>query len=166
MSISKQEALEKLAKLEKETADLRKILEASDAPKALLNRGKFFISYISGATYVIQQDSGWKTVEKSAGNRFESYSEAESYAKAINTMLRLRQCDGSISPSKPRGFLYYINYDLGTNDIVIYEMAGSYSLKLNYISPFFSTKTFAEKAIACIGKETLVYMFKTLHGMN
>ena len=94
------------------------------------------------------------------GNLFPTEQIAKDYAKALNTMLLLRRCEGTIPVTSSRQ--YVIRY---INDEVWVDSFNDFRAKIELICPCFDTKENAELAIKKIGEDNILHMFKTFHGI-
>lgn len=173
--MDKSKALERLAALESEAAKLREIIEApAPAPApSLLTKPKpgseddYWI--VEG---VATEPLGWRQCcaqthdpeSYTQGNIIQSEDLAAAYAEAFDTFLLLRHQPGTVSAGDvcfkyvihivdavARG--YYLSVD---------NVASSW-LRTNQISPCFDSKESARAAIAAVGEDRILRMFKTFH---
>lgn len=166
------DALTKLAQLEKETKELRAILEKPESAGSLLTKpvpGKhepfWFLSESDDGLLLLPHEGQSSTSSKEfykVGNIFQSEAIAQAYAEAIDTMLLLRHQDGTEEITAK------IQYVIEPNDSIhgVYiENWLTTWCKLRLISPCFVTEEAAQSAIATIGAERILRMFKTFHGI-
>lgn len=156
--MNKQEALQRLSRLEHEASELRKII---DAPASLLNAND--PSYTR--SFAARFDDNTL--------RFKEAATAHRYGVAVNTLIKLRHQNGTVAPdgrSTERSVAgnltnhldpYYSTTD-GRWRIKISKYSGC-ATKLGRISPCFETETDAVRALQNIGEDTLLEMFFTLH---
>ena len=157
---NKQEAKQQLEKLEAEVQKLKEIINKPEKAGSLLpEEGTHCIFPSSGRL----STSGVETMFKYGVNRFPSEDIAQSYAEAFNTMLALRKCEGSCTTVNGKE-QWSIDIDQSLKDMEIYAYLGNYSKIIN-LSPSFSSKEYAQAAIDKVGKENIIKMFKTLHGI-
>lgn len=94
------------------------------------------------------------------GNLFPTEQIAKDYAKALNTMLLLRRCEGTIPATSSRQ--YVIRY---IDNEVWVDSFNDFGAKVEMICPCFDTQENTEAAIEQIGKDNIIRMFKTFHGI-
>lgn len=161
--MNKTEALARLQALENETAALRKIIEAPEDAPSLLNKAtKWDQEY-----WQINSDfSGGLSVRKNngdghvtGGNCFTTQKQAQAYADAIETMLLLRHQPGTIPPQKGR-FTIAMSHRM---ESVLVEDGWTERVKTMFICPFFETEEHAASALAAVGADRILRMFKTFH---
>ena len=155
---NKQEAKQQLEKLEAEVQKLKEIINKPEKAGSLLEDGDYYISSYQGRleAFVLHFDTPNL-------NRFPSKEIAQSYAEAFNTMLALRKCEGSVSTVNGKE-QWFVRLALSLKDTETYAYPGNYS-KIVTLSPSFSTKGYAQAAIDKVGKDNIIKMFKTLHGI-
>lgn len=142
--MNKEQALQKLDALEKEAKALRKIIEAPEKIGSLLEpfRGTFL--------------KMWPV------RMSENENISNNYYGALQTFILLRQQEGSEVPlDGEMQYLIRLNKDRGLY-VDVWQRIGN---KVTAISPCFRTVDHAEKAINFIGKENIIHMFKTFHGI-
>ena len=116
--------------------------------------------YLEKYTHVCigRKSYGW--LGRSDGFCDES-EEANEFAKAIQTMIDLRLCEGV------KGFDYgernYYILNGGDGDMSKIDCIGLFN---DSASPYFETREHALAAIETIGEERINHMFKTLSGME
>jgi len=96
------------------------------------------------------------------GSAFTTQEQAANYRKAFEIFLELRRCEGSESAIDDKE-QYYIQQD-DEGNIYIDAWINTHN-KTRFISPMFSAVEFAEKAIDTLGKENIIHMFNTFHGL-
>ena len=157
--MDKTEARARIASLH---AELRKLEEIVNAPEALLN-GEGWCVGSSTDGFSAYESHKHSTVD---GNNFPTEGLAAHYAKAINTLLLLRHQPGTVKPRELVG-QYFIRLDRsGFHPNVMVSRFTGVGAKVTQISPCFETQAAAETAINIIGKNDIIHMFKTLHGLN
>lgn len=168
--MNKQQALDRLSALENEAKALRDIIEAPEKQDSLLTKPvpesdeKYYtiggIPPLGGFTPIARTA---RTLENKClgGNFFQSQEIAGHYAKALNTFLLLRHQPGTDVPSDGRGQWFIELHE----DNLLIGMVCRIEYKINGISPPFTTRYFAEQAINAVGKDNIIHMFKTFHGI-
>ena len=152
---NKQEAKQQLEKLEAEVQKLKEIINKPEKAVSLLEDGEWLMCL---------QPYHWRYGTQPVDPfNFESSSIAQSYSEAFNTMLALRKCEGSCTTVNGKD-QWSIDIDVSLKDTEIYAYLGNYS-KIIALSPSFSSKEYTQAAIDKVGKENIVKMFKTLHGI-
>lgn len=174
MTIDKQTALQRLASIENEAQELRKIIEAPEPAKSLLskpepgsertywvvNASAYDGEGIHRLTSVTREAcSNWVQLYKH-GNFFQSPQLAKDYALAIDTLLLLRHQPGT-EPAidGDRQWLVLLDWPL---KLVASSCRYSY-FKQTQASPCFKTEQYAKQAIETVGKDRLMHMFNTFH---
>ncbi len=159
--MNKQEALSRLTALEQEAKALREIIEAPDVAPSILpaewnGKGGWYLS--SSFAEAIPMCAGMEMIREDQ-NFFDTKEEAQAWADAISTLIELRRQPGSEAP-KEGVAQWVIERDLGVESWAVYYN------KIERISPAFSTEEQARAAIDKIGRELLMQMFNTLHGVK
>lgn len=154
---NKQEAKQQLEKLEAEVQKLKEIINKPKKAGSLLEDGRYhlandgsaLVSYTTGSEY--------------GCNSFNDELIAQAYAEAFNTMLALRKCEGSeaIKDNKEQWNIS-VTKDTKNLEVLLYL---SHYVKSDNIAPMFSTKEYAQAAIDKVGKDKIIKMFNTLHGI-
>lgn len=143
--MNKEQALQKLDALEKEAQALRMIIEAPEKGCSLLERGD------NGEDVYV-----W-IIRVSCDENI-----SDEYFKAFKTFILLRHQEGTEVPlDEEMQYLIRLNKDRGLY-VDVWQRIGN---KVTAISPCFRTVDHAEKAINFIGKENIIHMFKTFHGI-
>lgn len=161
--INKTEALARLAALEVEASNLRKVLEAPEPPYSLLpanpaNPENGYIYRLDGSAGSLQaaQIDGRYIIGQ---NYFSTKDQAQAYGEAFSTMMLLRRQPGTRSAMQGR-----TQWCIAlSSDSLFVEVSGSEMLaaKLARISPHFEDRAFVEAAIKEVGKDRILAMFKT-----
>ena len=175
MTLSKEEAKKKIEQLEKEVANLQKIVDGhtrnsnisiQDDAWELSSDDCFCGQLIPGDK--IQYGSFLDVTKPLA--IFESREQAAAYGDAIVTLCQLRRMPNTLShmPSaEGRVYTIVVEFDYQKYDYdVRIEWWTKWDLIMSMISPAFLTKEDAEYAIGVIGSDRLVHMFKTFHHVN
>jgi len=146
--------------------ELQKQIEEQNK-KSLLER----VEAGSGETYwgidefntVVYRGANLANTYDYKGAAFTTKEQAENYCKAFETFLELRRCEGS-EPAMNNKKQYMLG--LHTSSILL-VVEGYYGLenKLDKLSPCFVSREKAEAAFDKIGKENILHMFKTFHGL-
>ncbi|OWT55252.1 hypothetical protein [Candidimonas nitroreducens] len=170
--MNKIEALSRLTALEGEAKQLRAIIEAPEPGPSLLTEPRPG----SGDKYWEINNFGGQLASMSCealdehqqryqhGTIFQTKGLAAAYARAIDTMLRLRHQPGTESPSNK--IQATIEVERGDDQSVasIYvTVREDVCNKTRGISPCFDTKEHAQSAIDTIGADRILEMFKTFH---
>lgn len=157
---NKQEAKQQLEKLEAEVQKLKEIINKPEKAGSLLpEEGTHHLFPSSGRLSISEVD----TMFKYGVNRFPSEDIAQSYAEAFNTMLALRKCEGSECCIDDK-FQSAIGISQSLEDLRVFNYTSSYA-KFDSTSPMFISEEYAQAAIDKVGKENIIKMFKTLHGI-
>lgn len=152
---NKQEAKQQLEKLEAEVQKLKEIINKPEKAGSLLEDGEWLMCL---------QPYHWRYGTQPVDPfNFESSSIAQSYAEAFNTMLALRKCEGSECCIDDK-FQSAIGISQSLEDLRVFNYTSSYA-KFDSASPMFISEEYAQAAIDKVGKENIIKMFKTLHGI-
>lgn len=168
--MDKREAMERIAAIEEETKKLRAIVEAAEAAEevCLLKTPKLAEPYNSlelrnrkfggggGLTRTRSDDKEYKFAT------FPDRDTADAYAKALNTLLHLRHCPGTVPPKNDNQYIIMANESCAT---VFLEYWKSQGLKASLLSPCFDSYESAKAALAEVGEDNIKHMFETLHGL-
>lgn len=143
----KTEALARLARLdaiEREAAELRRIIEAPETLKAVVKKPLL-------PDCIIRAHLAW------SGTPNAGHKDVQAYAEAFNTLLDLRRQPGSeaVEDNKKQWGIYY------KGDV---WSASFLSYKLSEVCPWFDSQEAAEAAIEAVGKDRIIRMMNTLHG--
>ena len=174
MTISKQEAMEQMSRLEAEMKTLREIIEKPER--------NAIIQLDNGAWELTSSKTTWGQLvpgdfdELTGYHRahldsalFESKEQAADFGAAIVTLCQLRRMPGTASPDDGgQDSWWTIRLDKRSPDQYV-VFAGWWTNEgtiMSMISPAFKTKEDAEAAIEMIGTPRLIHMFKTLHGVK
>ena len=142
--------LEKIEKLENEISKFKEQLNMPD--ESLLHKRKEDGAYFSISERVFNHD------------KFQTRELRDSYIKAIDIFLELRQQPGSepIKETSQFTLFYYIE----DNSIAIPELQSA-SIKIaRGLFPCFSTKEAATNAIAAVGRNRIIEMCKIFGHIN
>lgn len=104
-----------------------------------------------------------QTYVLSSRNVYPNQEMANAYDKAFKTMIELRKCQGT-EPANDN-VQYFIVPRLDTN-ILVAVSSKHLSGKCSEISPMFDTEDNLNAAIESVGKENILDMFKTFHGVK
>ena len=128
------------------------VLDCSD--KQTNGRGMLATYYYDCTDLVQENYKGlfWKTS-----------TEANNFAKAINTFLELRTLEGVV-PFEAGVENYTISNRVGSTGVDI--LVQTLSSQNSELSPCFSSKELGEQAIRTIGEDQLRHMFNTLSGID
>ena len=96
-----------------------------------------------------------------ASFHFDDVQDALDYSKAVETMLLLRRQPGS---SAAKDGDQYVICTRNTGFRI--EKWFAVECKTEFISPCFASKQAAQAAIDSIGKDRIIHMFNTLHGVK
>jgi hypothetical protein len=162
--MNKTEALERMDQLAKEMqADLdsfltkkeeaqalREIIEAPEPAGSLLPSMK-----LQGETCYYLREAARQSFW------FKTHEQRDAYASAIDTLIELRRQPGTEKPNGNRQWVI-ANFEEGI------DVSDHYSkqLKLDMVSPCFSTEAQAQSAFEKIGADRLKQMFNCLHGVE
>ena len=172
--MNKQQAKQQLDKLQLEMDKLKAIIEAPEPAtekvaslltKPVAGSGESYCSITTfGEEFRVAFSFACAMEGKryACGNFFQTKELAENYAKAFNTFLQLRHCEGTV-PSLTDKNQYFIEMDYG--DALFVDSTAS-SLKFGYVCPAFKTAELAKKAIDTVGSTNLIHMFKTFQGVH
>ena len=154
---NKQEAKQQLEKLEAEVQKLKEIINKPEKAGSLLENGQYHLAN-NGSALV-----SYMTGSKHGYNSFNDELIAQAYAEAFNTMLALRKCEGSECCIDDK-FQSAIGISQSLEDLRVFDYTSSYA-KFDSTSPMFISKEYAQAAIDKVGKDNIIKMFKTLHGI-
>lgn len=146
VSISTVEALARLEAIEAEQKELRKLLESSKEEEA--------VGSLLESNELVH---GWTNFQHQFNYEFGTIELAESYSKAFETFIKLRQCKGSEAAEGQEEQWMLEPMD----DTVHIEHWNSLDVKIKQLSPCFSTEEYAQAAIESVGEENILQMFKT-----
>lgn len=174
MTMSKQEALEQMSRLEAEMKTLREIIEKPERNAIIqLDNGAWELT--SSKTMwgqLVPGDfdelTGYQRAAHDAA-LFESKEQAADFGAAIVTLCQLRRMPGTVSPDDGGHAAWWtIRFDKRSPDQ--YVMFADWWTKagtvMSMISPAFKTEEDVDAAIEMIGTPRLIHMFKTLHGVK
>ena len=157
---NKQEAKQQLEKLEAEVQKLKEIINKPEKAVSLLEeKGEYMVYNSDGKFCAVRVAYPYDL----GANRFTSAYIAQAYSEAFNTMLALRKCEGSECCIDGK-FQSAIGVSPFLEDLRVFNYTSSYA-KFDTTSPMFISKEYAQAAIDKVGKENIIKMFKTLHGI-
>jgi len=166
---TKQQALDKIKQLQEEMKKLEQIVNAPEEVGSLLYKNArnsyepdYSISWSAstGLFHTFNVDKCMRNPPK-ASTTFQSQELTDNYAKAFNTFLALRHCEGS-EPAVDKKEQWCIRVDCFSlkPDVCVYGMEYA---KITELSPMFSSEEYARAAIDCVGEKNIIHMFKTFH---
>lgn len=168
---TKQQALDKIKELQEEMKKLEQIVNAPEKAGSLLYANT---SGARGNAYALTWDCGrekgflskniydpCRLIQDKSKTTFQSQELADNYAKAFNTFLALRHCEGS-EPVKSETQQWSIVIDYTMTYLTV-PCSTSTHYKVVELSPMFSSAKHAQAAINTVGEKNIIRMFKTFH---
>lgn len=158
---NKEQAKQQLEKLEAEMQKLKEIINKPEKAGSMLGESGEYNALSQAGKFIGNKLPPY--CDTKGTNRFESEAIAQAYAEAFNTMLELRKCEGSEAAKEGIG-----QYTLVPSKCKTYLVIHNFhdqDVKLFQISPAFTSAKYAQAAIDKVGKEKIIKMFNTLHGI-
>lgn len=159
--MNKQDALNRLSAIEKETEELRKIINAPNVPlnPVFIPDGCYY--YIHGLGGVMPLGEKKETIYNgtSKSNRnasFRTNEAAENYAEAFKVMLELRACEGAIPHPGKDEFVWTLNVGLNSKHVYASYQNGC------VFAGVFASERLADAAILKVGRDRILAARKTL----